>query len=1383
MPAIFISHSSVDREIAAELKLWLEELGYEYVFLDFDRTVGIDPGENWERRLYEEIARCHAVVVVLTPNWHSSKWCFAEYTQARALGKRIFPIAAGPVHEASIARDLQEIDWRAWKTGGRERLAQKIRAITDELARGFRWDPARPPYPGINAFEKEDAAIFFGRDEETHEIIEKLESRRLQTRGSFLLVLGSSGSGKSSLIRAGVVPALERERASWIIVPIIRPQAEPLTALAKALAEANGEPESWRQWKQRLTEEPRSALKEFADELRVGRQRAATLLLCIDQFEEIISVRSTETHAFLGALAVLTDQEVNLPFLVVATSRSDALDELLATPEIAAIGPMTYPLRPMPLDRVRRIIIGPAAVASINLEEGLVERILRDVPSSDVLPLLAFTLRELYDHSKGHHRHLTIADYEMLGDAGAGFSPLENAVRRRAEEVIEAERPSEEELIALRRSFIPGLVRLTADGHALRAIARLADCPAAAHRLLFALVQSRLLTLSDEHGDARIEVAHEALFRAWPKLTSWITAEQEFLLVYKQVEEQMKIWAVAPQERKEEALLQGYLLSRARRFHVDGSNRFGSLTSFVSASIAHDDEKQAQLVDAGKRGGILESMVRPPEEAVRQLFGSGRGLREHGKLVSALQAWGGSITRKLTLILIVATGLIGSATALRIIDPWFIADLRNRTFDVYQRRAPRPYDAFKVRIVGIDDASLAAFGQWPWPRIRLADLTQRLVELGASVVVFDVIFPEPDRTSPIHQVRSLDSRELSELHKIYALSGNRLDHDEAFADAIRNAPVVLSFATSTLANGLRPPVKSGWALVGVEPQTFLDPFVGAVTNIPILDQASSGVGSWNAVADQDGVIRRIPMLVSDGSRIYPSLVAEALRVAFRQNTVMVRSVGAAHPKLDQIRIGEFQIPLSASGDLWLRYDHDRQVRYVSAKDVLKPVVEADLRAQIEGHVVFVGVSAPGLGGASITALGETVPAVSVHAQAMEQILGKSFLARPHWADDLEIWATILLSIAVAALLFGLSPQLTFLVGALAAAMAVGSSWWLFYQHGILLDPVYPLLSSLIVYFAVTGILYMAADRERKFIRQAFGRYVAPELLTKLERSPCSMRLGGEVRPMTIMFMEVHNFTPICEALPAADLVGFINQLLSPMSDAIQAEHGTIDRYVGDSIVAFWNAPLDIPDHAARACRAALRMQDIISRMNSEDAFRFRARNQPDLQVRIGVGINTGDACVGNMGSDRRFNYSAIGEAVDVATRIGSCCKGLGAQLLISEETAHAAPGFAVLETGEITLRGEARPRNLLVLCGDEATASSREFHELAVVHERLLEAIRRRDSIEAAALLSGCRSRAGGSLASLYNHLEKKISNIGQGVIVQDDRVRVSGNTALRTGG
>jgi len=212
MPAIFISHSSLDQQIANDIKTALDRFGFEQVFLDFDKVTGIDAGENWEKRLYEELSRCHAVILVLTPNWLASKWCFAELTQARALGKVILPIVCKPLGERFVLPEIQSVDLLDWNAGGLDKLEQRLRAITNELARGFKLDPNRSPFPGIHAFEAEDAAIYFGRDDETRAVIERLDARRTQGGARFVVMIGASGAGKSSLLKAGVLPQLSRRR-------------------------------------------------------------------------------------------------------------------------------------------------------------------------------------------------------------------------------------------------------------------------------------------------------------------------------------------------------------------------------------------------------------------------------------------------------------------------------------------------------------------------------------------------------------------------------------------------------------------------------------------------------------------------------------------------------------------------------------------------------------------------------------------------------------------------------------------------------------------------------------------------------------------------------------------------------------------------------------------------------------------------------------------------------------------------------------------------------------------------------------------------------------------------------------------------------------------
>jgi adenylate cyclase len=342
-------------------------------------------------------------------------------------------------------------------------------------------------------------------------------------------------------------------------------------------------------------------------------------------------------------------------------------------------------------------------------------------------------------------------------------------------------------------------------------------------------------------------------------------------------------------------------------------------------------------------------------------------------------------------------------------------------------------------------------------------------------------------------------------------------------------------------------------------------------------------------------------------------------------------------------------------------------------------------------------------------------------------------------------------------------QYATLIGAIILGIGIAISWFAFSRFGMLLDPVYPSIGATATYLAVVGVLYVTTDREKRFVRRAFGQYVAPELLNKLEQAPQSMRLGGETREITLLFMDVRDFTPISEGLSASELVTFMNHLLSPLSDAIQAEFGTIDKYIGDAIMAFWNAPIDIPDHPMRACRAALRMRAVLAELNAKDAFGFRARGMSLSQVRIGIGLNTGVACVGNMGSERRFNYSAMGDVVNTTSRIESNTKMLGVDIVISDDTARAVPGYAMLEAGELTMKGKSHPVKLFGLIGDEETAASAEFKELAQRHAEMLEAIADSRTAEATQALVQCRALGGDLLVRFYNRFEEHIADISTG--------------------
>ena len=264
MARIFISHSSRDNESAARMKSWLASQGFETTFLDFDKTAGIAPGADWEKTLYREVEQSQAVIIIQTPNWLASKWCFAEFTQARALGKAIFLVIETPTGDAQISPDIQTLNLLSDREGGLERLSRELVRIALDAQGGFKWDANRPPFPGLLAFQEEDAAIYFGRDDDIRRLIERLDARRAQGGAKLVALLGSSGSGKSSLLRAGVVPRLKRAGRNWIVAPPMRPRLHPIDELAVALAGASGPGADWRKLKDDLLgPDPARALAEL----------------------------------------------------------------------------------------------------------------------------------------------------------------------------------------------------------------------------------------------------------------------------------------------------------------------------------------------------------------------------------------------------------------------------------------------------------------------------------------------------------------------------------------------------------------------------------------------------------------------------------------------------------------------------------------------------------------------------------------------------------------------------------------------------------------------------------------------------------------------------------------------------------------------------------------------------------------------------------------------------------------------------------------------------------------------------------------------------------------------------------------------------------------
>ncbi|WP_449220858.1 nSTAND1 domain-containing NTPase [Tistrella mobilis] len=617
MVRIFISHSSRDNDDATEIDARLKSAGFDNRFLDIDKHGGIQPGDDWERRLYHEVERAQAVVLIATDNWLDSKWCFVEFTQARALGKAIFILILTATKEKIVGKDLHHIDLTVDRDGGLKQLARRLTEIT--LQSGARRDLPRGtvPFPGLAAFEETQAAVFFGRDAEILDLMERL--RQIRTRGGTRLItlLGASGSGKSSLLRAGLVARLRYDRDNWIVCKPFRPEAEPVDRLIDTLlltlreagpGESPGDGEADRRWREALASAtPGEALREIG---RALRRRAgaldAQILIPIDQAEELFTrAEPSKQRAFFALLdAALAD---DLPFVAIAALRSDHLGDWQTVDGLSAPA-VLHPLARMPLARIGSLVRDPAKLVHLKVDEEMIAALTADAESDDALPLIAFLLRRMYD-TIGTDTAWTLAHYQAMGDRRADRTPLQDAVRRAADDALPD--LTDSQAAALREAFVSALVRVNAEGGFVRKAARLADIPHEARPLLQRLVEARLLVTDIRAGadgsgpsETVIEVAHEALFRVWPRLSGWLDEARDFLIGKARLDQMFQDWQKLETSERRKGLLSGIMLDRARGWMAAYPHRFSDAErAFI------EESDRAEVEDNRRRKRLRRNLV------------------------------------------------------------------------------------------------------------------------------------------------------------------------------------------------------------------------------------------------------------------------------------------------------------------------------------------------------------------------------------------------------------------------------------------------------------------------------------------------------------------------------------------------------------------------------------------------------------------------------------------------------------------------------------------------------------------------------------------------------------------------------------------------------
>jgi adenylate cyclase len=685
--------------------------------------------------------------------------------------------------------------------------------------------------------------------------------------------------------------------------------------------------------------------------------------------------------------------------------------------------------------------------------------------------------------------------------------------------------------------------------------------------------------------------------------------------------------------------------------------------------------------------------------------------------------------------------LLLALVPLRIADPPPIEELRLRTFDLFQVVRPREQTARPIVIADIDEASLKEIGQWPWPRTVLADLVTRLRESGAVAIGFDIVFAEPDRMSPAVAAGSFRGLDPETREKLTALPSN----DSVFADAIKKAGGVVvgqaGAGIETPRSDTEARLQTGFAIRGPDPRPFLVTFPGLLRNIPSIEQAAAGRGLFSINPERDGIVRRVPVVMEAQGGLVPSLTMEMLRVVSRAGAVLVRTDQTG---VRAVAVPGLEVPTDKNGQFWVHFNKHDPGRFVSVADVLGGRAAAD---RFRGRLVLVGTSATGLLDIKTTPVEPAMPGVEVHAQILENVLTKSLLASPGFAIGAEIVTAVVFGLAIIVAAPMLPAGIVVSLGAILIAGLIGISWYFYVVHHLLIDFTYPLISCWLIYLVLTFVNYFREQQQRQQIRSAFGFYLSPPLVEQLARSPEKLVLGGEERRMTILFSDVRGFTTISEHYKddPQGLTHLMNRFLTPLTNAIIERKGTIDKYIGDAIMAFWNAPVDDAEHEANACDAALEMLARAEVLNGELKREAEASGGVYMPLRIGIGLNSGACVVGNMGSDFRFNYSVLGDTVNLASRLESRTKDYRLSLVIGSRTAERAKEkFATMEIDLIQVKGKKQPEVVFTVLGRAEVAEDPRCGELLDLNTQMLTAYRKQQWDEAERLIERCRKVAGG---------------------------------------
>lgn len=651
----------------------------------------------------------------------------------------------------------------------------------------------------------------------------------------------------------------------------------------------------------------------------------------------------------------------------------------------------------------------------------------------------------------------------------------------------------------------------------------------------------------------------------------------------------------------------------------------------------------------------------------------------------------------------------------------------------------------RIAIVDIDERSLREVGRWPWSRDKTAGLTRALFEqYGVAAVGFDMVFAEADQSSGLPVLDRLARSELSGEAGYLAMLERlrpKLDYDAQLASALGTGPTVLGYyfglPGETERVGILPrPVMDCDELhrLGVRPPK-LTSYHG---NLRVLQEQAHGAGFFNAHPDFDGVMRRIPVLIEHDGKCYGSLALITAQAAMGsgQGKVWVGS-GLRPPGLDLEGLG---IPLDAQGRALVPYRTPGAYRYIPAVDVLQGAAPA---ADLEGRVVLIGSTAPGIMDLRVTPTEKAFPGVEIHASLISGILDATIPWEPVGMRHYEAGMVLGLGLLLAAVLPLLTPLWAAALTLVLAGLLVAADFYAWAAHHVQVPVAASLLTVLGLFVLNMSYGFFVEARSKAQITRLFGQYVPPELVDEMAKDPARYSLRGESRVMTVLFSDIRDFTSLSEGLEAAQLAAMLNVYLSHMTRIIQAHKGTIDKYIGDAIMAFWGAPMSDEQHGRDGVLTALAMQSALAELNPV----LEAKGWPP--VRIGVGVNTGRMSVGNMGSAFRMSYTVMADAVNLASRLEGLTKQYGVGVLVGEATREACPDLSFMFVDRVRVKGKLLPVSIYEPLGVTGELSADRL-AVAQAFEAAVQDYLERRWDEAEKRLLDLRQRQGHKLYDVY---------------------------------